>query len=142
MTADTRPFMTPLQSLITDAGFFPMTEFSAVDSLTHPQDMLAVICVENTSVTACAYDISDMKLYAQTDTLIKLRLYGKSGDFVDYDTFSAACDELFYALSASRELLICKMTASKTVQSMPLKRLERDIELTLRTNVTQEVPDD
>ena len=142
MNTDTRPFMVPLQNLLTAAGFFPMTEFSAVDSLAHPDDMLAVICPEGTCVTGCAYDISNMQLYAQTDVQIKLRLYGKSGDFVDYDTFSAACEELFYALAASRDLLICKMKASKTIQSMPLKRLERDIDLVLRINVSKEVPDD
>lgn len=142
MNVGTRPYIPVLLSLISQAGFYPMTEFSAVDSLTHIEDMLGVISIETSSVTACAYNISDMKLYTQTDTSIKLHLYGKSGDFVDYDIFSQACDDLFYTLVSSEDLLICKMNQSRTTQSMPLKRLERVIELTVRTTQPQEVPDD
>ena len=40
---------------------------------------------------------------------------------------------MFYDVLKDNDLLIVKMDISKAVQSMPLKRLERRIEFTVRT---------
>ncbi|MBO5576020.1 MAG: hypothetical protein J5956_06950 [Ruminococcus sp.] len=122
-----------LELMLTASGFTPMTEFSAVDSLLHTDEMLGVICIENSAINAEALSNNSMNRYIECDHEIKLRLYGCSGDFVDYYPLANACYELFYAIAANENILVRKMDISKTVQSMPLKRLERIITLSART---------
>ena len=50
-----------------------------------------------------------------------------------------ACYELFYAILNDEELLICKMELSKAMQTMPLRRLERKLEFTVRCSEKAEV---
>ena len=77
--------------------------------------------------------LSSGEFCIETDHRICLHLYGKSGDFVDYEDLTDACYNVFYDVLKDNGLLIVKMDISKAVQSMPLKRLERRIEFTVRT---------
>lgn len=120
-------------------GFLPMEEFSAVDSLIHADEMLGVISYEGSDVVAEAMTYENGSYCMETDHRFCLHLYGKSGDFVDYEKHNEACCDLFYDIVSNDELLICKMEMSKAVQSMPLKRLERRLELTVRWSEKAEV---
>ena len=121
------------------AGFEPMEEFNAVDSLLHPDDMLGVISFEGSSVVADALVYESGNFCVETDHHICLRLYGKSGDFVDYEELSDACYQVFFDIVSDEEMLICKMEMSAAVQSMPLRRLERTIKFTVRYSEKAEV---
>ena len=123
------------------AGFEPMEEFNAVDSLLHPDDMLGVISFEGSSVVADALVYESGNFCVETDHHICLRLYGKSGDFVDYEELSDACYQVFFDIVSDEEMLICKMEMSAAVQSMPLRRLERTIRFTVRYSEKAEVED-
>lgn len=123
------------------AGFEPMEEFNAVDSLLHPDDMLGVISFEGSSVVADALVYESGNFCVETDHHICLRLYGKSGDFVDYEELSDACYQVFFDIVSDEEMLICKMEMSAAVQSMPLRRLERTIKFTVRYSEKAEVED-
>jgi hypothetical protein len=119
--------------ILDERGFLPMTEFSAVDSLIHKDEMLGVMCFEGSQTVAEAITYSSGEFCIETDHRICLHLYGKSGDFVDYEDLTDACYNVFYDVLKDNDLLIVKMDISKAVQSMPLKRLERCIEFTVRT---------
>ena len=123
------------------AGFEPMVEFSAVDSLLQPDDMLGVICFEGADVVAEALVYESGNFCVETDHNICLHLYGKSGDFVDYEQLRDACYEVFFDIVSDEDLLICKMEMSPAVQSMPLRRLERTIKFTVRCTEKAEVED-
>ena len=123
------------------AGFEPMEEFNAVDSLLHPDDMLGVISFEGSSVAAEALVYESGNFCVETDHHICLRLYGKSGDFVDYSELSDACYAVFFDIVSDAGMLICKMEMSAAVQSMPLHRLERTIKFTVRCSEKAEVED-
>ena len=123
------------------AGFEPMEEFNAVDSLLHPDDMLGVISFEGSSVAAEALGCESGNFCVETDHHICLRLYGKSGDFVDYSELSDACYAVFFDIVSDAGMLICKMEMSAAVQSMPLHRLERTIKFTVRCSEKAEVED-
>ncbi len=128
-----------LWGMLEDKGFVVMDEFSAVDSLIHADEMLGVISLEGADVVAEAMMYESMNYCVESDNRICLHLYGKSGDFVDYEELSDACYELFYEIVGDTDLMICKMQMSKAVQTMPLRRLERKIEFTLRTLEHMEV---
>ena len=119
-------------SKLAHAGFEPMVEFSAVDSLVHPDDMLGVIRLENCSVVGQALENENLTYCIETDYRLDIHLFGKSGDFVDYETFSTACTQLFYDIVRDGSLIICKMEMSGASQSMPLRRLERIMSVTVR----------
>ena len=139
MTSSLEQLYTKLCTLLTARGFTPMKEFSAVDSLVHANEMLGVISFEGSQAVGQALTYTAMSFCIETDHRICLHLYGKSGNFVDYETLSNACYQLFYDIVRDPGLLICKMEMSKAVQSMPLQRLERKIEFTLRVSETAEV---
>jgi hypothetical protein len=95
--------------------------------------MLGVMSFEGSKVVAEALTFDSSEFCIETDHRICLHLYGKSGDFVDYDELTQACYDVFYDVIKDGDLLVAKMEMSKAVQSMPLKRLERRIEFTVRT---------
>lgn len=125
--------------ILDDRGFVPMKEFSAVDSLVHKDEMLGVVSFEGSSAVAEAVVYESQNFCIETDHSICLHLYGKSGDFVDYDELTDACYGAFYDIVSDDGLLIVKMEMSKAVQSMPLKRLERCIRFTVRVSESAEV---
>ncbi len=139
MISSLQQLYTKLCTLLTARGFTPMKEFSAVDSLIHANEMLGVISFEGSQTVAQALTYLQNSFCIETDHKLCLHLYGKSGSFVDYETLSSACYDLFYDIVKDPDLLICKMEMSKAVQSMPLQRLERKIEFTLRVSETSEV---
>ncbi len=132
MTLAIESIISTLNTKLTTSGFLPMREFSAVDSLVHPDDMLGVIRLENCSVAGQALENENLTFCIETDYRLDIHLFGKSGDFVDYETFSTACTQLFYDIVRDGSLIICKMEMSGASQSMPLRRLERIMSVTVR----------
>lgn len=128
--------------ILDSSGFLPLTEFSAVDSLVHKDEMLGVMSFDGSQVVAQALTYNSGTFCIETDHRVCLHLYGKSGDFVDYDELTDACYNVFYDVAKDSGLLIVEMEMSKAVQSMPLKRLERRIEFTVRTSEGAEVEQD
>lgn len=139
MTQCIENIFTLITAKLENRGFTALREFSAVDSLVHGNEMLAFVSLEDCTAAAQTVDNTDLSVCVETDYKLCIRLFGKSGDFVDYETFSTACTRLFYDIVSDGSLLICKMQMSKAVQSMPLKRLERDITLTVRATDRPEV---
>ena len=139
MTQGIESIITLVTAKLENRGFTVMREFSAVDSLVHADKMLGVISIDECRTVAQAFDNTDMSLCTEVDYALCLRLFGKSGDFVDYEDLSDACTKLFYDIVSDGSMLICNMQMSKAVQSMPLKRLERDMTFTVRVMQKAEV---
>ena len=125
--------------MLDTAGFVPVREFTQIDSSQHKDDMFAVISFEGSGAVCQAHVYESDNYCIETDHRICLHLYGKSGDFTDYDALTEVCYELFYEILNDEELLICKMELSDAVQTMPLRRLERKLEFTVRCSEKAEV---
>lgn len=132
MTDSIEDILELISQKLTAHGFYAMREFSAVDSLIHADQMLGVMSVESSRVAAQALRNTDLSYCIETDHEITVRLFGKSGDFVDYEAFSEGCYALFYDIVSDSGLLVCTMQISRASQSMPLRRLERKLSLTVR----------
>lgn len=126
-------------SCVQDHGFVPMQEFWYVNSLEHEHEKIGVLSLEGSSVVAEAPSYEYQDYCFEVDHKICVHLYGASGAFEDYDDHMKACCDVFYDLLSDSELMISKMEMSKAVQSMPLQRLERKIEFTVRAIEKPEV---
>ena len=139
MTSSLEQVFSKLWVLLDNEGFVPVKEFSETDSQKNKDKMYAVISFEG-STAVCQAEVYESDNYCiETDHRICLHLFGKSGDFSNYETLTDSCYELFYAILNDPDLLICKMELSKAVQTMPIRRLERKLEFTVRASENAEV---
>ena len=125
--------------MLETAGFVPVKEFTPTDSTQYNDKMLAVVSFEGSDAVGQAHIYESDNYCVETDHRICIHLYGKSCDFTDYDVLTETCYELFYAILNEQDLLICKMELSKAMQTMPLRRLERKLEFTVRCSEKAEV---
>ena len=119
------------------AGFTPFEEFSAVDSLIHSDECLGIYSVKDCSVVAEALSHDTLTFGIELDYSIEIRLMGKACDYVDYEDFSEKCDRFFFNLINDEETLMKGIKIGKAFQSLPLKRIERDISFCVRVCLTE-----
>lgn len=137
MNNELKTNLSVLTDLISQAGFMPMNEFSAVDSLIYCDKNLGIITIESCDIESetLAHDFSYYGV--ELNYHIKLRLMGNSCDYVDYDAFSECCDDLIMLILCDKTLIADNIRVGKTFQSMPLKRLERQLSFDLKVFITE-----
>lgn len=128
-----------LKNILETSGFIPFEEFTAVDSLVYKDDFIAFYSLENCKKTAEAISTDGKKFYTEIDCTFEIRLFGKSGNYCDYEEFSDKCNNFFVQSAENENLLIKQLTMGKIIQSMPLKRLTEDASLTVKILVSEDV---
>lgn len=139
MRSEIRNITASIEAILEQHGFVPVEEFSDVNYLDYSGIMFAFISFEGSTVVAEALPYRSDDFCLETDHKLCLHLYGRAEDFSDNSQHMEACYEVFYDIVANPYLPVCKIELSKAVQSMPLRRLERRIELTVRTLEKAEV---
>lgn len=127
-----------LKEALTGVGFMAAEDFSAVDSLIHKEKYIGFFGESNCDVVGECIGLADEKYYCETELEIQVRLMGKSGDFTDAEEFDRMCKNLFAFLAADGRIVISSMVMGKMHQSMPLKRLQKDLKIKVR-NLYREV---
>lgn len=117
---------------LTAAGFLPLGEYSAADSLLHKDEDIGFFGIREYRTEDEAMSHDGSKLFTEISCLVEIRLMGKAGGFSDYDEFIGLCDGFFFALAKEDGMIVNSAKLGGTVQSLPLRRLERTIELRVR----------
>lgn len=133
---DTATIEQKLAGLLTAAGFKPVREFTAVDSLIYSDRCIGFYGLnEMADIGTAIYHDSD-DIYTEVDCTYKIQLMGRSEAYTDYEDFNARCISLFSELAKDGTLLISSLSMGKACQSMPLKRLSRELTLKIRACFT------
>ena len=125
-------FIQNLSSALQSAGFKPLEEFSAVDSMIYSDLNLGFYSRKNSSDVGYGLSCDGKTLYHQLEYEFEIRLMGISSDFADFKTFDEKCGNFYSALSESENFLLKTLKMGNTYQSLPLKRLARNVNLTAR----------
>lgn len=127
-----------INEITAEVGFKPMKEFSAVDSLIYRNCEIAFYNLKSCEEFATAIIHDSLKFVSEIDCVFEIRLMGKSCDYVDYEDFEKLTSAFFGRLSGEENLLIKGLKYGRVYQSMPLKRLARDVELCLRICIEED----
>lgn len=130
--ADTAVVCKLISEKLEKCGFRAFREFSAVDSLIYKNSSIGFYSLKSCSFAGLAINHSSLKRVVETDCVFEIRLMGRSCEFADYEELSAKCDALYRSLTKDTVFLIRSMEMGKAYQSMPLKRLTRDLRLNIR----------
>lgn len=122
---------------LAEAGFAAFEEFSAVDSLIHSDKQIGFYSLKECTSNASCLHHSSSSRFTQTDCVFEIKLMGTSSDYADFLTFDDSCQELYMDLINVGEFMIRSAELGRVYQSMPLKRLARELKLTLRLCVKE-----
>ncbi len=127
-----------LEAAVEASGFKAFREFSAVDSLIYNEQDIGFYALKKFKAVASSRHHESMKRYIEADCDYEIRLMGRSCKFSDYMEFYDRCQTLYSQIVTDSSLLVVSMELGDTYQSMPLKRLARDVKLTLRVCLKEE----
>lgn len=128
-----------IAQLLEKAGFFPMEDFTAVDSLIHRDKPIGFYSLKSCNIAGEALSHDGRNFYVELDCDFEIRLMGKSCDFADYKQFDEMCAEFYKSAAEDGEMLIRNMKMDNVYQSMPLKRLARNMIMQVRVMVAEEL---
>ncbi|WP_295209276.1 hypothetical protein [Ruminococcus sp.] len=118
-------------------GFTAMTEYSAADSLLHKDEFIGFCGVKECSVADEAMKFDGETLFVELEAKIELRLMGKACNFSDGAELAQKCDQLFIALEKDDSIAVNSAKLCETSQSLPLRRLEKKLELDVRVCIQE-----
>lgn len=120
------------------AGFMAFEEFSAVDSLIHSDKQIGFYSLKDfTSSSSCVHH-ENGSIFTQLDCVFEIKLMGTSSNYADFLTFDNSSQELYMSLLNVSECMVTSTELGHVYQSMPLKRLARELKLTLRLCVKED----
>lgn len=126
-----------IEALLDEAGFVTFENFQAVDTLEHKNEQLAFYDIIKTEKIGSVQLITTQNAETEFECTFKIRLMGKLGDFSDASQLSDSVDELLNYLFSEGQILIKSLIIENVKQAARLKRLERDLTLTIRLSVTE-----
>ena len=127
-----------ISQILKSSGFFPMEDFTAVDSLIHSDKSIGFYTLKSCEVAGESISHDGRKFYVETDCVFEIRLMGKSGEFTDFEDFDRLCGNFFEKAVADDDILIKSMKMENVYQSMPLKRLSRNVMMSVRTMIEED----
>ncbi|MBR1740208.1 MAG: hypothetical protein IJ737_07935 [Ruminococcus sp.] len=121
-----------IAELISAAGFRPIEDFTAVDSLIYKDEAIGFYSLSGCRQKGKAFYHGNNRQYTEADCEYTVRLMGRACEFSDFGEFTGLCEELVEKLLTEGNLLVIGLEIGKAYQSMPLRRLARDLKLTVR----------
>lgn len=122
---------------LSDSGFMAFEEFSAVDSLIHSDKQIGFYALKDLTANASCLHHESGNIFTQTDCVFEIKLMGTSSDYADFTSFDESCQALYARLLIGSECIVRSAELGRVYQSMPLKRLARELKLTLRLCVNE-----
>lgn len=123
--------------LLRDVGFSTFDDFNVVDTLEHNDELLAFYDITKTEKIGSVKMLSDYKLITEFDCTFQIRLMGKSGDFSDGALLLERAENFFNSLFSEKQIKIMSLSFGNAKQAARLKRLERDLSLSIRLNISE-----
>lgn len=130
-----------INSILTNSGFKAMEDFTAVDSLIYKNNDIGFYSLNGCDIVGECLSCDGLTYSVELECEFEIRLMSKSTNYADFKSFDDLCSDFYESLVCSEELLIKNMKMGKPYQSMPLKRLERDMTLKVRTSIGEELSD-
>ena len=137
MDANIKNVLNKISQKLSESGFKPFEEFSAVDSLIYKDSCIGIYAVKDCAVAGETLTHDSLTFGIELDYSIEIKLMGSSCDYVDYKGFSDKCESFFFKLIDDEDTLMRGVKLGKAFQSLPLKRLERDITFNARILITE-----
>ena len=126
-----------IERILSAAGFVPMSEYTSSDSLLHRGEYLGFYGLKGYEAVDEAVSHDGVKVYTELVCDVQLRLMGKAGSYDDREELDEKCERVSKELEKSGVLLVRGAKLGSAVQSLPLRRLER--QLALKVGICAEV---
>lgn len=118
-----------IERILLAAGFVPMSEYTSADSLLHRGEYLGFYGLKGYEAVDEAVSHDGVKVYTELVCDVQLRLMGKAGSYDDREELDEKCESVSKELEKSGVLLVRGAKLGSAVQSLPLHRLERQLDL-------------
>lgn len=131
---------TILKTLIQSAGFKVYEDFSKVDTLKLPSELLAFLSIKNIVCSRRVYSHDGVEYGTEVTGRAVIRLFGKRGKFDDFSVLEEKALMLLEKLGLSEKILINSLERDEISSNALLNRLENQISLTFNMLIVEQIP--